>query len=176
MGSWRTLWAPHLFDFSISGWLLIGVYALALVVCADRVRREAYAIRFWSIATTAIAFFFANRLFNLTDLITLAGRCDAFIGDWYDARSPFQFALVGAIGLLGMAAIAFAYFARKRTDERVAAVAITTLLFFNLVRAVSFHDLDSALGAKLIAGHLNGAVEAALLFVVIFTALFVRKN
>jgi hypothetical protein len=163
-------WAPRLFDFSVAGWLLIGIYLAATAACARRLRHEPYAVRFWAYLTAALLVFLVIRLFSLTDILTLAGRCGAVSDDWYQARRPFQIAVIAVIGLIGLASAAVAALMRTRVDERIAILAIVFLFFFIIARAVSFHDLAAALGLPLVAGHLNGAIEAFLLVAIILAA------
>lgn len=176
MGSWRNLWAPHLFEFSFSGWLLIGFYVVVIAICARRSLLEADSARFWSWVAMALALFLVVRLLNLPDLATLAARCDALADGWYRQRRPAQVFIVAAFGLCALAAAIFAALSRAGITQKIAAAALLALFLFVMARTVSLHALDSLLGTKLGGGHLNGAVEAAALGAIAFAALSERRS
>ncbi|MCB2113755.1 MAG: hypothetical protein KDD85_09415 [Parvularculaceae bacterium] len=175
MGSWRTLWAPHLFQFSLAGWLLIALYLTAIGACVLRARRDG-AGRFWKGAGLLLAALLFLRLFNLAEFATLAARCDALSGAWYHDRRPVQFAAVSALALASLAAAGVIFARRGAFDRKIAAIALAALVFLFAAHSVSFHALDSVMGGRLVMGHLNGGLQAGLLSVVTLAAARPRKR
>ena len=170
------MWAPHLFEFNVTSWLLIGVYLLALFACANRVRLEAHAVRFWFFASIVVGLFLFFRVFNLAEIATLAGRCDALSGDWYQERRPYQLTVVIMIAVAAMAAAILAIMRLKGLDRKTAGAALSALAFLLAVKSISFHALDSFMGLRLFSGHMNGAIEAGLLALLIFAALNPKRR
>ena len=178
----RNLWAPNLWVPSIfqvdATWIaLTTLYAVALCAVGWRLygaaRRPAIdgtGLRFWAVALGVMAFLFANRLFNLQFILTLAGRFAATGEGCYESRRPVQALAIAFVSVGGLATVAFALSQIRESDWRLVVLGIAGLVAFIAARAVSFHWAEAVLGQRVAGLTLNGLAEAAAIAPVIWGA------
>lgn len=172
------LWVPTIFQFDATGLALAALYATAIASAGFRLyaeggkaRIDRSAIRFWAIALGVLVLLFANRIFNLQYLATIIGRCESFGGAWYQARRPFQLALIFVIAGLGLWGGAIAFIRSNASDRRLAALGLSAAIAFIAIRSVSYHWAEALLRIRLAGLSLNGLIEAGTIAPVIVGAL-----
>jgi hypothetical protein len=173
-----TYWAPILFQFEVSGWLLLALYFATIGAAGLRLRQEAMkaslnqgTLAFWAVIVIVLVMLSVNRLFNLQALVTIAARCAAESEGWYSERRPFQLLLVGLAAAAGLAGFVFAFLRRETADERLVVGGMAALIAFVAARSVSFHGVDAYLGTKISGLSFNGLTEGAALGLVLLGAL-----
>lgn len=171
-------WAPILFKFQILGWMLLAAYAASaaaagrrLAIEARRIQHDRQAMMFWAAVLILLVILFANRLFNLQALATIAARCAAESEGWYGARRPIQFLLIVAAAAVAGLVLTLALLRRKAFDERLVLAGMAALICFVAVRSVSLHWVDAYLRLKIFGLNFNGLTEGAALAPVLFGAL-----
>ncbi len=174
---WATQWAPKLFQFQISGSMLLALYLAAGVATGRRLAKEAEKLHpdkatviFWAVITAFIAILFINRFFNLQALATIAARCAAQAEGWYAGRRPMQFIIVALSVAYSVQFFVFAFLRRKAWDERLVLTGMVALVAFVAARSVSFHWVDAYLAARVYGLSFNGLAEGATLAPVLFRA------
>lgn len=172
------LWTPTILQFDASSLALAGLYAATIGAVGLRLYAEAgkptldkNALQFWAAALAVLLILFANRLFNLQFLATLAGRCEALGGSWYYGRRPLQFALIAGLGALGLWGLFLVLRRTRAPERRMAIIGLSVAIVFIAIRAVSFHWVEAFLRIKLVGLSLNGLTEGAALGIVLLGAI-----
>lgn len=146
-------WRASISHASASDWITVAAYLLVALIAlrAARtagLRREPRERLFWLIAAALMAFLGVNELFDFQTILTAVGKAWAQSSGWYEQRRTYQleFIIALAFAALGMG-IAMLWLTRGA--HRAVGVALIGLVFiglFVLIRAASFHHVDSMLG------------------------------
>lgn len=170
-------WRPGIGDPSWTGWLTVIAYALAACLsglawraCRVEARRLGHAdprearnqrllARFWLLAGVMLIALGINKQLDVQSLFTEVLRNVAHVQGWYDERRRYQFRFVVGIagaGVVGVAALAWAL---RDVIGRVwlAVVGLGWMTSFVIIRAASFHHVDSFLRSVTQVG--NAALE-----------------
>ncbi len=121
--------------FRAGGWFLLGAFWIALAV-----------------------FQYRGGIHELTDY----GRGEAYVEGWYSGRRSIQRIIIAAVVVLGLVgAFAAMVFAPRPLRRYRSSYSLTLLAVgFVLVRSVSLHSVDAALGHEILDGlRLGDAVE-----------------
>ena len=170
-------WTPEIGDPTIFGWLTVLLYLVAAGLSFARAR-DAFAAWddrakrrrvFWLVASAALVALSVNKQLDLQSLATATVRCLAFDGGWYDSRAVLQrvFIVSFLIAILALAGLATWYFKVEILRYRRAALGFFLLIFFVMVRAVSFHAIDALINAQLLGLRLNWILEMGALILII---------
>lgn len=146
-------WRASLADASASDWLTVAAYVLAAAL-AHRAARSA-SLRtqprerlFWLIVSGLLLFLGVNELFDLQLVLTSVGKAWALDQGWYEDRRLYQLEFVIALAVLavlaGSAAVRFTRAAHPTV--RWALLGLVFIGVFVLLRAASFHHVDTLLG------------------------------
>jgi hypothetical protein len=178
-------WRPTIGDPSAMGWLTVFGYIVAAISCGRtalqtpitpgpaRNRRLT-----WLVMTAVMAALALNKQLDLQSLLTDIGRVAARHQGWYAERRSFQKWLVlGTLALSGLT-VSFLIF-RFQTfwkQNVLLAVGIALLTTFIIVRAISFHHVDTLLKTKVVGIKLNWAFELGGIAIITLAAIRTRRT
>ena len=162
-------WSPF-GDKTPIGWTITAAYFIATALTYFAYRREQLRemhrmpgvhARFWYWLTWAMLLLGLNKQLDLQRLVTRFGRILAFATHLYGQRRPFQVAFIGLVALTGLViVIATAVKMRGlRLPYFVALFGIGFLAVFVVVRAASFHHVDTLLGLRFHSVYVNTFLE-----------------
>jgi hypothetical protein len=178
-------WRPGIGDPSWAGWLTVAAYALAACLAwlayrscrseADRLERahapaaenERLLAWFWQIALVMLSVLAINKQLDLQSLFTQVLRDEAHAQGWYADRRQYQFAFVVAIASAGVMSVGVMAWVWRRVLDRVwiAALGLGWMTSFVVIRAASFHHVETFLRGFTDAGNvtfeLSGIVMVA---------------
>lgn len=115
----------------------------------------------WLVLASLLAALGVNKQLDLQSLLTEIGRVTAIESGWYENRRAVQVGFIGATLVTAAAAVAALWwFARGHLrDFRLALGGMVVLLGFVIVRATSFHDMDSLIRESVGGVTLNAMLE-----------------
>ena len=168
-------WHAGIGDPTFIGWFTVLVYAVAAVLCVRTTlaaRRGGLPWRFWAGVSLAMILLGLNKQLDLQSWFTEVGRDLALSDGWYEDRRAVQ---VWFIAGLAMAAVLLLAGLRHALDDawhhyRTTCVGLGMLCVFVLMRAASFHHVDTLLRMRWGAISANGLIENSALLVVAFGA------
>lgn len=172
---------PLIGDRSFDGWAIFLVYLVAAWLTGRNARSSADLAeaggrkiaqasarrRFWLVLAALLLLLGITRQFDLQTLAAnlMRGLLDA--DGVYDERRGLQIGLIVAIGLFGTIGLLIALFGLRRAElpALVALLGAALLVLFTVIRAVSLHAIDQALGhgVGIPFLKLNSLVELGLL-------------
>ena len=178
-------WRPTIGDPSVMGWLTVAGYIVAAISCGRtalqtpitpgpaRNRRLT-----WLVMTAVMAALALNKQLDLQSLLTDIGRVAARHQGWYAERRSFQKWLVlGTLALSGLT-VSFLIF-RFQTfwkQNVLLAAGIALLTTFIIVRAISFHHVDTLLKTKVVGIKLNWAFELGGITIITLASIRTRRT
>jgi hypothetical protein len=131
-------------------WVVVGAYALALLLAARAARGTADADqrRFWWLVAAMLLLLGLNKQLDLQTQLTAVGRSLARGEGWYGARRAVQmlFIAVGGVVAAGLGLWLVKLTARAGPAVRLSLAGVFLLGAFVMRRAVSFHHVDVLLG------------------------------
>jgi hypothetical protein len=157
-------WHAGIGDPTPVGWVTVLAYGLAAVSCF-RCARHLPAPVFWWGITAALVFLGLNKQLDLQTWFTQMARDMAKRDGWYEQRRHYQVEFIAVMGGLFVAiavAVALALRGHWRAYLKVWG-GMALLLFFIVVRAASFHHVDSLLMSDLGGMKLNWVFELGAL-------------
>ena len=161
---WQQIWAgvtwqPGIGDPSFMGWLTVGAYALAAIMAAIVWWRQQTS--FWAVMALILAFLCLNKQLDLQSLMTDIGRQMAKVQGWQSKARVVQAFFVGFLGTFALiSTVIFWRWSRGVSlDKRIAAVGMLLLGAFIVIRASSFHHMDSFIGWTLLGAKMNWLLE-----------------
>lgn len=175
-------WSPQIGDPGLTGWLTVLAYA-ACTLLALAVWRRLKGQRgrvFWLVLSLLLAALAVNKQLDLQSAVTAAGKCLARAQGWYDQRRVMQVLFIGAVvaaALVLLVSMTASLWGRLRYNL-MAAIGLTLVLCFVLVRALSFHHFDRLIGTTNFGVTNNFLFENAglVLIAVNATWLLARKR
>jgi len=158
-------WHPGIGDPTWTGWLTVGAYLVAVVLAwtAYRAARsdarllsashprqaadERLLAAFWLLAFAVITALGINKQLDLQSLFTQVLRDAAHVEGWYGDRRRYQFAFVLAIAATSVVSIGTVAWVMRAVLDRVwlAVIGLGVLSSFVVIRAASFHHVDTIL-------------------------------
>ena len=178
-------WRPTIGDPSVMGWLTVAGYIVAAISCGRtalqtpitpgpaRNRRLT-----WLVMTAVMAALALNKQLDLQSLLTDIGRVAARHQGWYAERRSFQKWLV--LGTLAGAGLTVSFlifrFQTFWKQNVLLAVGIALLTTFIIVRAISFHHVDTLLKTKVVGIKLNWAFELGGIAIITLAAVRTRRT
>ncbi|MDQ0559928.1 cytochrome bd-type quinol oxidase subunit 2 [Rhizobium mesoamericanum] len=145
-------WHPGIGDPTIAGWVTIALYLLTGISCwmtMGCVRQQNLDdksdARIWRFISLFFFILGMNKQLDLQSGMTELGRMVAYSEGWYERRQAVQVYFVIGVAAACVATIpAFIYCIRKSPVQMwIASVGSTFVLGYVLIRAASFHNLDS---------------------------------
>ena len=175
-------WSPQIGDPGLTGWLTVLAYAAcALLALAVWRRLKGQRGRvFWLVLSLLLAALAVNKQLDLQSAVTAAGKCLARAQGWYGQRRVMQVLFIGAVvaaALVLLVSMTASLWGRLRYNL-LAAIGLTLVLCFVLVRALSFHHFDRLIGTTNFGVTNNFLFENAglVLIAVNATWLLARKR
>ena len=157
-------WSPRIGDPTLAGWVTVGAYAAAAVLCAlcaSRGHDDATDRRIWRVIAVLMLLLGVNKQLDLQSWFTQTGKDLALAQGWYDQRQWVQLSFIA--GLVAAALLwqwwLYRVFRQRGAELRWAAVGLVFLAAFVVVRAGSFHHVDRALHLELGQLRLNAVLE-----------------
>lgn len=146
-------WHPGIGDPDATGWITVAAYAIALVLCylCQRQAPPRGPHRyFWVGMALTMAALGVNKQLDLQTWFTEVGRDLALQYGWYAHRRVVQASFIAAMVVAGVCLMAWLTQRLKDLDAyaRRAAYGLVVLGVFVLVRAASFHHVDTLLGLR----------------------------
>lgn len=173
-------WSPGIGDPSLLGWFTVVLYLLAAVLSlrvyrqANRMfaRHTAQQRLFWISVAVLLLLLAINKQLDLQSLLTDIGRMMARKQGWYRERDQVQILFVIALGIacvITMTGLIY-YFRKILVTNFIALAGLTLLVFFIMVRAVSFHYADIFLRSQILGIKLYQLVEMGGILLVALNA------
>ena len=159
-------WGPG--DNNVMGWATVLVYLTAAYVSMRAAqglrglegpsRRERW---FWWVAAGIMLALAVNKQLDLQTLLTLIARCHAQLTGWYDIRRIVQRDFILAVAAGGVGLLTLLTFLLRSILGRVwlALLGLGFVCVFVVVRAASFHHVDSLLGTWVFGVKMNWVLE-----------------
>ena len=161
-------WSPSIGDANLTGWSITAFYVVVAVFCARSARAAALAlpmqrreVLFWWVCAFAMGFFAINKQLDLQTLMTDLGRCIALEQGWYEDRRDVQQRFLAAVVVLGVTGVLCCWLVLRRTFARtgLAVLGLGFVCLFLIVRAASFHHVDTLLGGSVLGLRISTMLE-----------------
>jgi hypothetical protein len=171
----RGKWHPGIGDPTVMGWITVGAYFIGSLVCwrAASVTRQRAQIEvhrqlwiFWTVFAVLLLFLGLNKQLDLQTWLTQFGRQLAKNEGWFEYRRPVQAFFVLLVAMAGLAALVLLSWLTRRTRTHTW-IALTGGIFlgsFILVRAASFHHVDTLLRTSFRGLKINWVLELSGIF------------
>ena len=163
-------WRPGIGDPTFMGWFTVAAYALAAFLAWRAWQKPAAGKRnkLWLGVAILMALLCLNKQLDLQSLFTDIGRMIARDGNWYNDRRRFQKWFVYAV-IAGAGLFACGFALRNRAfvvSHKLLSAGILFLLTFIVVRAISFHHVDSFLKTRIAGMKWNWILELTGIFLI----------
>ena len=161
-------WTPSIGDATLIGWSIAAFYVVVAVFCARSARAAAIAlpiqrreVLFWWTCAFVLGFLAINKQLDLQTLVTDVGRCIAVEQGWYEDRRDVQRGFLAAVVLLGVTGVLCCGLVLRRTFARtgLAVLGLGFVCLFVVVRAASFHHVDTLLGGLVLGLRISTLLE-----------------
>ena len=156
-------WHVGIGDPNTTGWITVAAYAGAMVLCylCQRKALPGPTRQFWWAMAFIMGALGLNKQLDLQTWFTQFGRDLALQYGWYAHRRLVQAVFIGSLLCAGLVARSWLMQRIKGMDvyARGAASGLIVLGLFVLVRATSFHHVDSLLGFRIENIRLNVLME-----------------
>ena len=182
-------WYPKIGDATLMGWLTVFFYfatfilSLKVVLVSESIFTEQLKVQkqFWIIISCLMFLLCINKQLDLQSLLTALGRFILKEQGLYDYKRLLQVVFLASIFLAAL--IGFLFIVKKlykaAKKEMLAIFGIVFLLMFILIRASSFHNIDSFIGYSLLGFKMNWFIELSgigLIFINGILLLRVKRN
>ena len=176
----RISWTPGIGDPSFMGWVTVFAYFLAATLCFVVVHHRSYCFaRFevrqhalWLTLGLLMAFLCINKQLDLQSLMTDLGRVLAKDQGWYARRRTAQMFFIYAVlafACLGAVVLTLIY-RRCFGSNALAILGVCILLAFIVIRASSFHHMDTLIGTQVVGVRMNWVLELSGIAMIIINA------
>lgn len=173
-------WSPGIGDPTPVGWFTAFAYLATAWVCSRVARRtptflaEARRERLvWRALTVTMAVLGVNKQLDLQSAVTEMGRLVLRGSGLYDARRGLQELFIAAVAVTALLASAVLLVLARSTSRQARTAIFGTMLVFAFVviRAASFHDIDTLLGVEWLGLRINWIAELSGIFITLGAAL-----
>lgn len=161
-------------DHGVGPWVVVAGYGVACALAVLAARRSGDdERRFWWAVAFGLLLLGINKQLDLQTDLTVFVRGRALAEGWYAQRRAVQADFIHALALATLGVLAgLAWLTRRaRTGVRVALAGVALLGAFVLLRAASFHHVDSALVARFAGTRVHLLIELGGIMVVAGGAL-----
>ncbi|MEQ8969302.1 MAG: hypothetical protein RIE73_02770 [Coleofasciculus sp. C1-SOL-03] len=163
-------WQPGIGDPTFMGWFTVVAYFITAVLCLicalphrfvlplQRVSRNRWLWGFFAIILVVLGI---NKQLDLQSWLTVVGKELALSQGWYQQRRMVQVQFIVGIAiaaLILLTVIGRAIYTERQT-YRLALLGLMFLSCFIVIRASSFHHIDSLLGWQLLGLRMNWILE-----------------
>jgi len=161
-------WRPGIGDPTFIGWFTVFAYLAAVIACIRAWQRarttptEAFVLRTtWLGLALLMLALGINKQLDLQSWLTVVGRQIALEQGWYERRRMVQAVFIGAILVAGVVTlVAGAWLLRRHmADVWVSGLGAVFIVVFVIVRASSFHHVDTLLSSTLAGARVNWILE-----------------
>jgi hypothetical protein len=179
---WVGNWAPSIGDPTIIGWLTVGLYAIAAILC-HRAAHGSKAIAprkfvwqresvLWQVLAYSLWFLCINKQLDLQTAMTELGRILARQQGWYANRHLFQEALVAGLLLAGFFGVSLLLIITWHMSRslKFAMIGFCFIGVFILIRASTFNHVGRFLGRSVLAIDWSWILEIGGITLVIVAA------
>ena len=164
------VWHPGIGDPTVMGWLTVFAYFAVAVLCIRRAQGAgAYPQRliFWSSVAVLLVVLGVNKQLDLQTWLTLAGRRVAIEQGWYEHRRVVQLLFVLFVGLAACGSFLFMWHLVRRNRELwLPLLGVLLILAFVIVRAASFHHIDTLINFRFLGVRMNWVLELGAIAVI----------
>jgi len=178
-------WHPGIGDPTAGGWITVALYLLAAGSCWMTVRvlrrqdpKDKSDARLWRNISVLFFLLGINKQLDLQSGLTELGRMVAYSGGWYEHRQTVQIYFIVGITAVCLAILPVLIFGlRKAPFQTWMAVAGSTfVLGYVLIRAASFHHMDSFLRTRLLGLKWYWILEMAGIVIVLISSEWRRAK
>lgn len=168
-------WHPGIGDPTVAGWVTVGAYAGATLLCflarqrsPDRAER-----RFWLAVGVLLLLLGVNKQLDLQTWLTEVGRDMARAQGWYEQRRIIQGLFIFWLGMGAWGVKRWLGLALNTLSPaaRLAGRGVLLLALFVLIRAASFHHVDALLGVALTTLRINVLLELGAIGIIVWAAV-----
>ena len=123
---------------------------------------------FWGVLFATMVLLGFNKQLDLQTFLTLSVRKIAIAQGWYDNRRLVQLGFVGLVAIAGVGGAVFMWRLVRSTGKRlrIALVGFVLLLCFVVVRAASFHHVDSLINFRFGGVRMNWVLELGAIMII----------
>ena len=168
-------WAVAVGDPSVLGWAIFAAYGVTALLCAYSFRRATDRVSrmFWLGVSALLLLLMLNKQLDLQSAMTVAGRCIALSGGWFDLRRQVQavFAVVAILAGIALGASVIFYMRQHFKSHWQALLGLFLLVGFVLLRAGGALHLDERLGVRMNDPLLNAVLELGGLILIAANAI-----
>lgn len=117
--------------------------------------------QFWAFLTVAFIALGINKQLDMQSLMTEIGRWLAKSEGWYGRRRQYQELFILALALAGLSMGSLMVWRLRRADAavKIGLIGLSFTMLFVVVRAASFHHLDTFLGTRIFGVKWNWILE-----------------
>jgi hypothetical protein len=174
-------WRPQIGDPTFAGWFTVFSYFLAAVLAyhvyghflnSKQLSHDKQRL-FWLSIVLCAFFMGINKQLDLQSLLTAIGKYFAYQQGWYQNRRTVQGAFIAIVFLFGTSIICWGLgtFKGILKDNWLAFTGIVFLIVFILIRASSFHHMDSLIRTHFLGLKLNWLLELSGIYCIIINAV-----
>lgn len=169
-------WHAGIGDPTIFGWITVGCYFFAVVICANKalnLKSAGEGYRFWLCLALFLLLLGINKQLDLQTWFTQTLRDSAHAHGWYEARRSLQalFIFGLAVGILVSLVSIRRFLAASWHRHKIAWIGVELLCAFVLMRAASFHHMDVFINHHWFGVRFNVLLEVGAILVIIVGAL-----
>ncbi len=173
-------WSPTIGDPTWIGWLTVTAYFICgyksyrVLRSSERIFEDPIQRQrlLWLSITLTMVFLGINKQLDLQSFFTAAARVLSKEYGWYAERRFYQTFFIAALGVLGLTAITvmLGFYYKVRHMHGIAIVGLLALIVFILIRASSFHYVDSLLSSQVWGFKMNALLELSGIALVMLNA------
>lgn len=169
-------WHAGIGDPTIYGWITVGCYFFAVVICANKafnLKSAGEGYRFWLCLALFLLLLGINKQLDLQTWFTQTLRDSAREHGWYEARRPLQALFIAGLagGILISLVSIRRFLAASWHRHKIAWIGVELLCAFVLMRAASFHHMDVFINHHWFGVRFNVLLEIGAILVIIAGAL-----
>ncbi len=180
-------WSPSIGDPTWIGWLTVLAYftcgykSYCVLLSSERIFEPPIQRQklLWLSITLVMILLGINKQLDLQSFFTAAARVVAKEYGWYAERRLYQTSFIVALSIFGLATITvmLGLYYKVRRMHGIAIVGLFALIIFILIRASSFHNIDSFLSSQILGVKMNGLLElSGIALVMINARTLMRKR
>ena len=167
------VWRPGIGDPTVMGWVTVIAYFAVALFCILRLRAGGAQSGkrpenlFWGGLAALLVGLGINKQLDLQTWLTLTVRRIAIDQGWYDQRRSLQFVFIIFVGLIAFAGLVFLWrLVRRNREMRIPLFGLILLLAFVIVRAASFHHMDTLINLHFRGVRMNWILELGAIAVI----------
>lgn len=173
-------WRPTIGDSSVMGWITVGAYFLTAVTSfnAYKIEHSSKGQYFWLFMVLIMLFLGINKQLDLQSLLTDVGRFIAKSTDWYSSRRQIQRIFVVIIFIVSVitAGTIALKLGKEYKEYLLPLLGLSLLLGFIVIRAMSFHHVDSIIRQSILNIRINWVLELGGIGMILFPSLLWYKK